>query len=99
MSAVSWASVFDKAPLASLARPPAHHLQSGGFLFALHRAALHNLIKAALQQAVDDDILMRNPAGPIKHPKAAPKKDKYLETPVVRKLLQEANRYQKDLFQ
>jgi integrase len=60
--------------------------------------SLHNFIKAALQQAVDDDILMRNPAGPIKRPKAAPKKDKYLETPVVRMLLQEANGYQKDLF-
>ena len=60
--------------------------------------SLHNFIKSALQQAVDDAVLMRNPAGPIKRPKAAPKKDKYLDTATVRKLIDAASGYQKNLF-
>ena len=48
---------------------------------------LHHFLKSSLQQAVDDAVMYRNPAGPVKRPKASPKKDKYLDTVTVRKLI------------
>ena len=59
---------------------------------------LHHFLKSGLQQAVDDAVMHRNPAGPVKRPRMAPKKDKFLETEVVRKLLQEAKGDHKNLL-
>lgn len=51
---------------------------------------LHHFLKSSLQQAVEDSVIFRNPAAPIKRPKAKPKEDKYLETATVRKLIDAA---------
>ncbi|MHC1762113.1 MAG: hypothetical protein AB9917_21885 [Negativicutes bacterium] len=46
---------------------------------------LHHFLKSSLQQAVEDAVLYRNPAGPIKRPRLKAKADKFLETATVRK--------------
>ncbi len=59
---------------------------------------LHHFLKSSLQQAVEDAVLYRNPAGPLKRPRMKAKADKFLETATVRKLLQDAKGYQKTLL-
>lgn len=59
---------------------------------------LHHFLKSSLQQAVDDAVLFRNPASPVKRPKVAPKKNKRLETAAVRKLLAAATGYHRTMI-
>ena len=59
---------------------------------------LHGFLKASLQQAVDDAVIFRNPARPIKRPSSDEKKYKYLSTAAVRKLLDKARGIYKTLI-
>ena len=59
---------------------------------------LHHFLKSSLQQAVDDAVIFRNPAGPVKRPRTQAKPDKFLETATVRKLLEAAKGYHKTLL-
>lgn len=59
---------------------------------------LHHFLKSSLQQAVEDAVMFRNPAGPVKRPKASPKKEKYLDGKTVRTLIEAATGYHKAIL-
>lgn len=59
---------------------------------------LHGFLKASLQQAVDDAVIFRTPAGPIKRPSSDEKKYKYLSSNTVRNLIDKSRGIYKTLI-
>lgn len=59
---------------------------------------LHHFLKSSLQQAVEDAVMFRNPANPVKRPRLGEKKNKYLESKIVRKLIDTATGFHKTLL-